>query len=41
MEGGGIIITAQLTLVSLGAHSLSVATLVAVSDGERSTFGLL
>ncbi len=31
---------AQPMLVSLAAHSLSAATLVAVSDGEGSTFGL-
>ena len=31
----------QPILVSLGAHSLSVAALVVVSHGEGSTFGLL
>ena len=33
--------TSQPMLASLGAHSLSVATLAVVSDGRRSTFGLL
>ncbi len=33
--------TTQPILASLGAHSLSVVTLVVVSDVRRSTFGLL
>ena len=33
--------TAQPILVSLGSHSRSVSTLVVVSDGRGSTFGLL
>ena len=34
-------LTSQPILVSLWAHSLSVATLAVVSDARGSTFGLL